>query len=219
MLPFFLTRTNKTMEVFIVSPSQTLGPDTDAHKDKGKNWSGVSLVEAKSRYLALLSKTQQACHTHKQALPHWCHDSSAEMACASLAKGRRNSCDDSGANQLGLRLQSLHLTDDLIRDLPDLSPESLEIPKDLGAKDSPWIHLKKLQLETDVALVQYKLAKAVIKRNKLVKENLSKEALSPAEETRALHIVLRDCDKCRLLRQLDVALRRLLKDLPPHHDE
>lgn len=196
------------MEMFIVKPNlELLNCQDQTHE---------SLVNQKSQYLKHLSKIQSLCHSHKNAIPEWCHDSSNDTECSLLAMGRRTSIistdsqkhsSNNHINCLNLKLQSIDLSDDLIKSQSDYPFSILNIPHNMSGEDKHWIELKKLQLETDIALVEYKCNKALVKMNNVVKSKFSKEALSREEEERGLKVVSKECDK---FKRLENVLKKLV---------
>lgn len=202
------------MEMFIVKPNlELLSCQDQSHQ---------ALVNQKSAYLQHLSKIQSLCHSHQKELPSWCHDSSRDVDCTSLALGRRTSvvsndsqpdtvrglaslslCDNAqDKNCLGIQLQSLRLTNELIESEEPFPFSVLGIPSDVSSKDRTWVDLKKLQLETDIALVKYKYNKALTKLNSAVKCQFSKAFITPEEEERGLKVVSKDCDKFKRLERV-----------------
>lgn len=117
------------------------------------------------------------------------------------------------SNCLNLDLQSIVLTDDLIKSKEDYPIDLLHIPSSLSRSDLDWIDLKKLQLDTDIALVEYKYKKAINKLNTLIKSKFSKAELTPEEEEEGMKVVSKECDKYKYLENILRKLTLLKRDL------
>ncbi|KAG0671280.1 hypothetical protein C6P42_003624, partial [Pichia californica] len=69
--------------------------------------------------------------------------------------------------------------------------QRLAIPEDISLSDGKWLALKYLQINSDVALVQYKYLKSHIKITKIMKKYFSKPQVSEEDETEAAKMAVK----------------------------